>query len=492
MTGAIGTTRESAAQPDLMSKAHPELTALASRGGVYLGLRYGLGALIGFANMFVLTRWIGPHAYGLFVTALGLTSFLATLTRAGIDTYLVRAESDPDERTYYVASTLILGFSLVLVGCAGAAVPLLIAWFGNREFLPVYLVALLSVPLAGLAGPATAKLERELNFRAVAGIELGGQTLALLVSVILAVRGLGVWAPVAGLLAWQSWAAAGALTKAKLVPRPAFDLTEARRMLSFGIGYSAALRVWQLRTLVNPLLVGRFVGPEGTAFVALSIRIAEGLGFVRVAAGRVAIAALSHLRDDRTRFQSVLENGLKLQLLALGPLLCLFALAAPAVVPRLLGARWTPSLWIYPFVAAGVLVNSLYNLQASGLFVAGKQWVVFRAYTAHVLVLGIGALVFVPWLGIVGYGWAELIACGAYAILHAGARAVAPLRYGKLGLLTCAFLLPPFALLLQQRWRAVLWTPLIVLTCAELWKRGSRFRRSAVKGPTQEFVPFLP
>ena len=475
-----------------MSEAHPELAALASRGGLYLGLRYGLGALISFANMFVLTRWIGPHAYGLFVTALGLTSFLATLTRAGIDTYLVRAEVEPDERTYHVACTLILGFSLVLVGCAVAAVPLLAAWFGNREFLPAYLVTLVTVPLAGVAGPATAKLERVLNFRAAAGIELGGQALALLVSVALASRGMGVWAPVAGLLAWQGWAAAGALIKAKLVPRLAFDWTEARRMLSFGIGYSAAQRVWQLRTLVNPLLVGRFAGAEGAAFVALSIRIAEGLGFVRVAAGRVAIAALSHLRDDRARFQSALENGLKLQILALGPLLCLFALAAPAVVPRVLGVRWMPSLWIYPFVAAGVLVNSLYNLQASGLFVAGKQWAVLRAYTAHVVLLGIGTLVLVPWLGIVGYGWAELIACGAYALLYAGTRGVAPLRHRNLSVLTCAFLLPPFALVLPQGWRAALWVPLLALAGFELWKRSSQLRRSSIKGPAQEFVPFLP
>ena len=42
-------------------------------------MRYGLGIIVSLANMFVLTRWIGPHAYGLFVTALGLTAFLAAL-----------------------------------------------------------------------------------------------------------------------------------------------------------------------------------------------------------------------------------------------------------------------------------------------------------------------------------------------------------------------------------------------------------------------------
>jgi O-antigen/teichoic acid export membrane protein len=84
-------------------------------------MRYGLGIFVSFANMLVLTRWIGPHAYGLFVTALGLSSFLAALTRGGIDTYLVRAEPAPSQKSYDVANTLVLGCSLVLMTVGMAA-----------------------------------------------------------------------------------------------------------------------------------------------------------------------------------------------------------------------------------------------------------------------------------------------------------------------------------------------------------------------------------
>jgi len=388
------------------------MSSLTACGGVYLGLRYGLGILVSLGNMIVLTRWIGPHAYGLFVTSLGLSSFLAAVARGGIDTYIVRLETSPGKPVYEVANTLILCHSLLLVIGSAAATPLLARWYGNREFVPAYLVTLLTIPLAGLAGPPTAKLEREFNFRAVAAIELGGQTLALAVSVVMAWQGFGVWAPVTGLLAWQAWAMIGAMTKARLAPALRFDVTQARAMLSFGAGYSASLRVWQLRTLVNPLLVGRFAGTEAVAFVALAIRIAEGLGFVRIAAGRLAIAALSRLQHDRCKFQSTLETALKIQVLTLGPLLCLFALVAPALVPRLMGIRWLPSLQVFPFVAAGVLLNSMYNLQASALFVAGQQWVVLRAYVWHVVLLGLGTLLLLPRFGIVGYGWAELAACG--------------------------------------------------------------------------------
>ncbi len=443
--------------------SNPDLTILTTRGGLYLGVRYGLGIVVSFVNMLVLTRWIGPHAYGIFVTALGLSAFLAALTRGGIDTYLVRAEPPPDSHSYDIANTLVVGFSIVLMAAGAAAAPLLTKWYGSSEFVAPFIVTLLTVPLVGLAGPATAKLERDLNFRAVAGIELGGQILALAVGVGLAWWGCGVWSPVAGLLAWQMWAAAGALRAARLTPRFRFDATEARRMLSFGLGYSASLRIWQMRSLVNPLIVGRFAGAEGVAFVALAIRFAEGLGFVRNAAGRLAIATLSRLQHDRHRFQSALENALKIQVWSLGLMLSAFALIAPVILPRMLGARWMPSLRIYPFIAAGVLVNSLYNLQASALYVAGRQWLVTRAYALHVMLLAAGTLLLLPELGIAGYGWAEIAACGGYVLLHAGGRQFARVSYGHLGWLAFVFLLPPFVLLAGGVWAFALWIPLVVL-----------------------------
>lgn len=446
------------------------LRFLTSRAGVYLGARYGLGILVSFANMLVMTRWIGPHAYGLFVTAVGLTSFLASLTRGGIDTYLIRSETTPDRRTYDVAATLIGCLSLTLVLLGAAIIPLLCIWYRSREFVPAYAATLFTIPLAGLAGAPTAKLERALDFRAVASIELGGQVLALFLSVFLAWRGFGLWAPVTGLVAWQAWAATGAMRTAKLWPRLAFDREQGRSMLSFGVGYSASLRVWQLRTLVNPLVVGRFAGAEGVAYVGLAIRIAEGLGFVRAAAGRLAIATLSRLRHDASKLCLALERALEIQVFALGPLLCLFAAAAPTLVPRILGSRWIPAMRVYPFVAAGVLVNSLYNLQASALFVIGRHWTVLRGYLLHVCVLIVASMAFSPYFGIAGYGCAELAACGAYWVLHSGLGSVIRVSYSRLAPLVLTLLLPPFALLVPNRWTFVFWLPLAALAAFTLHK----------------------
>jgi len=169
-----------------------------ARGGVYLAARYGLGVMVSMANMLVMTRWVGPHAYGLFVTAIGIVAFLAAVARAGVDTYLVRSESPPDPRMYGTAAILILAISMGLALMAAAATPLLICWYGNREFVAPYWVLLLMIPVTGLTGVPMAKLERALDFRSVAAIELAGQSIGLVAAVLLAWLHLGIWAPVIG------------------------------------------------------------------------------------------------------------------------------------------------------------------------------------------------------------------------------------------------------------------------------------------------------
>ncbi|MBZ5570724.1 MAG: oligosaccharide flippase family protein [Acidobacteriia bacterium] len=430
-------------------------SAQTVRGGAYLAARYGLGVLVSLGNMLVMTWWIGPHAYGLFVTAIGLVAFLAAVARGGIDTYLVRSEAPPDTGMYGAAITLILGASVSLGLAAAAMTPLLVRWYGSREFVGPYLVLLATVPLSALTGIPIAKLERALDFRRIAGIELAGQAVGLLAAAALAWSRAGVWAPVVGQIVWQSFTLIAALGCASVAIRPRFDAGHARRMLTFGAGLTASLRTWQLRTLVNPLLVGRFVGAEGVAFVALAIRIAESLGTFRLAAGRMAIAALARLQDNHDEFRGALERVLYLQVVTLGPLLCGFALCGPLVVRHVIGMRWMPSLAVYPFIAAGVLVNSVYNLQASGLFVIGRQWVVMRCYAAHVVLLAAGTLLLLPRLGLAAYGWAELLACAAYVLIHSGLARSVTIPYHKLvpwlaGCLAGLFLIPAGYTLLRM------------------------------------------
>jgi len=250
---------------------------------------------------------------------------------------------------------------------------------------------------------------------------------------------------------------------AGLIPQLVWDIGEVRAMLSFGLGYTLSLRVWQLRGLVNPLLVGRLMGAEAVAFVALAVRIAESLGFLRAVAGRLAIVALSRMREDQDRFRAAIQRGLELQVLALGPLLCAFAAIAPIAVTRLFGVRWALSLQVFPWIAAAIVINSVFNLQASALYVLGEQWTVLRAYCAHIVLFAFGAYFLVSRAGLTGYGWADLVACASYWLLHRRLGEHTHLSYRRVGAGCIAFGLPLFTHLVTSFWNWILWLPLLLL-----------------------------
>ena len=447
------------------------VTSLSQRGVAYIAARYGCSSLVNAGNVLVLTWWIGPRAYGAFVTAVGITTFLASITRAGLDTHLVRSEEAPSREDYNTAYTLILSISIVFCALGGFVLPLLTRWLSDRGFALPYLVLLLTVPLIGLAGPPLAKLERALQFQDVAKIEFGGQLSAFVVSAILAWRGLGVWAPVAGHVTWQLFVLLAAQRTSGFSPHLTVDWARARRMIGFGLGFSASVRVWQLRNLVNPLIVGRFLGTEAVAFVALAVRAIEALSFIRTAVGRVAIAALSRLREDPERCQRMMQKGARLQLFALGPVFLLLSVLGPTLLPKFLGGRWSSALVVLPFVAAGALINSVFVLEASALFVEGRQWVVTRSYLWHVAILIAGTAILVPSFGIVGYGWAELAACVPYAILHRGLQPGLRVSLRATMPWLAAFVSALLGSLLADPMRWMFWLPLTLL----LWQEACRW-----------------
>ena len=135
----------------------------------------------------------------------------------------------------------------MLAVAGAAATPLLVRWFGNREFVFPYLILLLTIPVTGLTGVPMARLERALDFQRIAAIELCSQFAGLVMAALLAWRHAQVWAPVMGQVAWQVCTLLAVLASAPQLWRLRFNREEARKMLAYGMSLTTSLRTWQLR-----------------------------------------------------------------------------------------------------------------------------------------------------------------------------------------------------------------------------------------------------
>jgi len=402
------------------------------RGGTYLAFRQGIGIFIATAGSLALTRAIGPEAYGVWWTALGIYIYLNQVGQCGMQVYLVRREEGSDEDGSGEedrAFTLLLLSGCVCGSVALLSLPLLDLWVRVEGFLPLALVLFAGLPANMLRVVPRARLERTLNFRSLAAVDLSGQVISYAVALPLAFGGFGPWAPLAGWWAETIFCTALLYRASAYRPRLRWDRRRVGVMLRYGVGFTASSQVWQLRNLVNPLVVGRFAGAEVVGLVALTVRLVDQLSFAKNAAWQLSIAALARVQTQRDRLRKAIREGTSLQLAVLGPTLALFGLAAPFVVPLLLGSSWLPLLGLYPFVALGVLSNAMFNLQSSALYVLRDNWRVAAFNAVNVLLFAGAAAVLVPRLGLPGYGWAEIAALPSYALLHAFAAA----RLGRPG-----------------------------------------------------------
>ena len=389
------------------------------RGGTFLVIRQGLGVIIGLGGVLLLTRAIGPEKYGLYAACLNIFGYVQSLSQLGIEIFVVRREGEEDSQVYHQAFTLLLllGLGGMLLSLLG--LPLLSQWVRLDGFSSVAGVIFLGLPLVLLSQVPLARLERRLDYKRVAVIELGSQLIYYLVALPLAFQGAGVWAPVAGWCTQQIQTVGLLFLISRYRPRLCWNPDLIKQMLSYSVGYSASSWVWQLRNLVNPLVVGRYAGAEAVGYVALAIRLVEVLSFVKGATWRLSIAALGRLQGDPIRLGNAVSEGMSLQILALGPLLVAASWVSPLILPLLFGDRWLPVIQIYPFIALSYLSNAMFNLHSSVLYVLQKNWEVTAFHVAHIILFAGASLLLVPRLSsIVGYGWGEVVALASYAVIH--------------------------------------------------------------------------
>ena len=389
------------------------------RGGTFLVIRQGLGVIIGLGGVLLLTRAIGPEKYGLYAACLNIFGYVQSLSQLGIEIFVVRREGEEDSQVYHQAFTLLLllGLGGMLLSLLG--LPLLSQWVRLDGFSSVAGVIFLGLPLVLLSQVPLARLERRLDYKRVAVIELGSQLIYYLVALPLAFQGAGVWAPVAGWCTQQIQTVGLLFLISRYRPRLCWNPDLIKQMLSYSVGYSASSWVWQLRNLVNPLVVGRYAGAEAVGYVALAIRLVEVLSFVKGATWRLSIAALGRLQGDPIRLGKAVSEGMSLQILALGPLLVAASWVSPLILPLLFGDRWLPVIQIYPFIALSYLSNAMFNMHSSVLYVLQKNWEVTAFHVVHIILFAGASLLLVPRLSnIVGYGWGEVVALGSYAVIH--------------------------------------------------------------------------
>lgn len=412
-----------------MSQTVP-LRQAALKGGAYLAGRQVVSIFLKLIGVMLITRVLGPAGYGAYVSAFNVYTYATLIGQVGVGVYLLRQEGEIAERSYATAYTILLAVAAVLLFALEAGTDELAGWIDVDGFEGAMRVIVFALPFQLLAVPATVRVERRLDYRSVAMLEITGQLAYYLIAIPLVTIGYGPTALAAAWLMQQVVTCIAAHIAAKTIPRFAFDPATAKGMAHYASTFSLANWIWQLRMLVNPLIVGPALGAQAVGLIGMTIGLLEMLSIIKTIAWRLSVAILAKIQSDVGRLRTAVTEGMELQTLAIGTTLLGFGWTGHVIVPHLFGERWAGVMDIYPYIALGYFTNALFNMHSSVLSLLLRNGHVAVFHFVHIALFGVTAWFLVPRLGIQGYGYSELMALFSYGVIHFyAAKAIGSPRY---------------------------------------------------------------
>jgi O-antigen/teichoic acid export membrane protein len=402
------------------------------------------------ASIYLARTFIGPDELGLFSIAFAATTLIAVLQDFGLTRYIA-GETNLDEAKLRTVFSLSLAVAWVIALASCALAWPMAALYAMPQLVPIMLVIGASYFLVPFAIVPTALLQRNLDFRSNAMIEVGAALANAAVSIQLARGGMGALA-----LAWGAFAQQGARAiisqwrSGFTLPWP-LRLEGAGPIMRFGGGSSLLVLSGSLGGKLPDLIVGRLIGEAAVGLFARAGGLAMQLRYlVSGAIAGVFYPAFARVRDRGEPLGGPYERVVACYCAVVWPSMLGLAVLAEPLVRLLYGERWLGTVPLLQWIAVSQILfvalplhvelpillgrmkalihRNLLDTLASIVLLAGGAWISLEWAAASRVAYGaVWIAIYASFLrGLIGFGWPAMLANYGRSALAALA-AIAPL-----------------------------------------------------------------
>jgi O-antigen/teichoic acid export membrane protein len=349
--------------------------------------------IITFIRSVFLARWLPVELFGIYAYASSIVDLSLVIPRFGMDgAFLNRVPETEDE-----GETASIHFSLqTLFTFIWALALVIFGYFAFDSSTFFTLAVLVAASLSSqFAFTPRLILIRRVTHQRLASISLITSFLTLVVSLLLAHFGAGIWALLSldilsalvliiGLYIWNPvWK-----------PRFAWKIKEIKYFLSFGQKTFIAVLLANALDRIDDIWTGYFLGEKPLAFYSKAYSFAQVPGNIIAApidaVIRGSYAELKHNRPSLSKAFCLSNEILIRSGFYLGGIL---SLIAPELIHLVLGDKWMPMLVPFQLMLIFTLLNPV-KASVGSLFVAvGKPVTIIWARAVQLIIMLVGIFV---------------------------------------------------------------------------------------------------
>lgn len=376
---------------------------------------------ISFITSVLIARWLLPEGKGIMTTIMvvpGLTISLATLGLRQSITYYTGKELAIRQDIISVIIFLWIATSIFAIILTSISFILLDL---TRHGWLVLILALITIPLeiyAAYFRGLFMGMRRVLQINFIDIIKVVTQF--LLVLIVVGYMNMGVQGAIFALIGalsiqiicvnrWARGIGSFNLRFVKNLPK---------KLIIKGIGYAAALFIFQLNYRVDILILQHYVQPADVGLYAVGVSLSELIWQLPTVLGFVVFAHSASTKDVKGFSKKVWSMLLRIMLLAVLGGACL-AIAAPYFVPLMYGQLYAPSIPVIWILLPGIVMSVAFKILNSDLAGRGKPWIAFKVYSFALIANIYLNFLWIPQYGIKGAALASSVTYSLASILFA-------------------------------------------------------------------------
>ena len=337
--------------------------------------------IVYFIQIAVVARLLGPKEIGLMAIANLFIGYAHIFLDFGLSSAIIQRPNP----TQHELSTLywinvLTGFLVYVI--LVLFTPLIAAIFRIDELRAILPVIGIQFIISAFSAQFSVLLRKYLRFDVSTKISLSRSLLVMTLTILLALKGFGVWALIYGSLCGTIfhsiilvlWA-----YKTNNLPRLHFRLADTNGYLSFGLYRIGAMLVNRFNSRMDQLVIGLLIGPTALGYYNIAFNLViQPIHRINPILTKVAFPIFSSIQNDAPRLKNGFLQMMRILMCLNAPAMIGLVCVAPVAVPLLVGPQWIPAVPIVQVLAIFSLFRSALNAGGSLVIAKGKaNWTLY-------------------------------------------------------------------------------------------------------------------
>ncbi|MBD5338813.1 MAG: lipopolysaccharide biosynthesis protein [Bacteroides sp.] len=369
-------------------------------GMLWVGLQRFGTVIISFLSNIVLARLLTPADFGYIGMLMVFIAVSTSFVDGGFGSALIQ-KSKPTQEDYSTVFYWNIFLSIVLYTILYFCAPLIADFYKMDILTKILRVEGVILIINALTIIQFNKLRKTMQFKKIAYVNITAAIISVIVAIIYAYYGGGVWA-----LVWQQ-IVLGIVNVIMLFivmpwkPSLVFSIQSFKGLFKFGSFVLLSSLINTAFNNMSALIVGRFFSAGTLGYLTQAQKI-ENVGSTSIltTVEQVTYPLLVEVKEDFNRMTKVLRTFNVMLMAFVTPVMLSVMVAAKPIIIFLFGNKWLPSAEILQILCIAGIFVCLQGCNYNVIAAIGKSNVLFR-WTIIKRSVGIGLI----FLGLFVYGF---------------------------------------------------------------------------------------